>query len=101
MKQENKNLKVINVLEEKYFKKEHLPESINIPEGSETFLEAVEKELGSKTDPVVVYCASLECDASPKAARKLEDAGYTQVYDFEGGVKEWKENNLPIVLGGH
>ena len=30
-------------------------------------------------------------DASPKAAKKLEEEGFTNVYDYEGGTKDWFE----------
>ena len=57
----------------------------------------MEKLVGGKKDkPIVVYCASTTCDASPKAARRLNEAGFSKVYDYEGGVKAWKESGLEL-----
>ena len=56
------------------------------------FPQRVENNVGGKDQPVVVYCASHECDSSTKAAQELESAGFSNVYDFEGGAKEWEES---------
>ena len=42
---------------------------------------------------VVIASAGADgtCDASPNAAQRLEEAGFRQVYDYEGGVQAWRE----------
>lgn len=82
---------VINVLDSDTFEDKHIPGSVNIPMESEDFVERVEQRLGGKSQPVVVYCASTQCDASEKAARQLEEAGFTNVQDFESGVEGWEQ----------
>jgi len=48
-----------------------------------------------KTMDIVTYCAGTPCNASRKAAEMLAEKGYkTSVY--EGGIKEWTSNNLPV-----
>jgi rhodanese-related sulfurtransferase len=49
-----------------------------------------------KDKDIIVYCASFECHASPTAARKLEQLGYTRVIDYEGGLQDWKEAGYPL-----
>jgi rhodanese-related sulfurtransferase len=44
----------------------------------------------NKNTEVVVYCASFDCNASEKAAKKLTELGYTNVIDFSGGKADWK-----------
>jgi len=85
---------VINVLPREAFAKEHIPGSINIPGDSPDFVQQVEDLIGGKDTPVVVYCASSSCDASKKAAKKLEDVGFTQVECYEGGTKEWQDKTV-------
>jgi rhodanese-related sulfurtransferase len=80
---------IINVLDREHFVEAHIPNSENVPVGDEDFLERVEALAVSKTAPVVVYCAGPDCNASPNAARLLEDAGFTRVYDYEGGMRDW------------
>jgi len=49
---------------------------------------------------IVVYCASDTCDASPKAAKRLEKMGYENVIDYPGGKKDWAEGGLRLVQSG-
>jgi len=92
----NDNAIVINVLSKEYFDKEHIPGSINIPLESKDFLEQVKRRIHDKSQDIVVYCAKTECTASEEAAEKLTAAGYENVYDFEGGMKEWREAGHPV-----
>lgn len=80
---------LINVLPREAFNKKHIRTSINIPIGSDKFAERVESVAGTKDRKIVVYCANFECSASPKAAKRLEQAGFSQVYDYEGGTEDW------------
>lgn len=96
----NDNAVVINVLSEENFAKEHIPGSINIPLESDDFLERVARKVRDKSREIVVYCAKTECTASEDAAATLEKAGYTNVYDFTGGMKEWKDTGHDIESGG-
>jgi rhodanese-related sulfurtransferase len=87
----NDDTLLINVLPRENFEKAHIPASINIPIESDDFIQQVEKQTENKNQKIIVYCASFDCDASTKAAQKLEEAGYTNVYDFKGGMQEWQE----------
>ena len=73
------------------FEKPRNPGSINIPHESANFVKEVEYVIGGKNLPVIVYCASEACDASKKAATKLDEEGFTDVMCYEGGYKEWNE----------
>lgn len=79
---------LVDVLGEDHFNEEHLPNAINIPlnQIGERALQELDED-----DDIVVYCASTECQASPKAAEKLEKLGFQNVTDYEPGVKGWKE----------
>lgn len=95
----NQDLLLLNVLGEEDFEKEHIPGSHNIPESRDDFVTAIERLAGAKDKRIVVYCASKDCQASPKAATKLEQAGFTNVTDFEGGMAEWKLGNFEVESG--
>lgn len=78
---------LVNVLSPGAFEQEHIPGSINIPKGSEAEFEerfATHKE-------IVVYCGSTDCDVSSQVARELVERGFTNVYDYEAGMRGWKE----------
>lgn len=88
---QGERLTLINTLDAKGYDSTAIPGSLNIPLDTEDFEERVEKTIGGKNQPVVVYCASSECPSSEKAAKRLEKAGFADVMDFQGGAKEWKE----------
>lgn len=95
--EQGEDLRVINVLPARSFREKRIPGSENVPlsEG-EDFVMNVQRLVGDKDAPVVVYCASTSCNASPRAARELEAAGFRNVYDFEGGVAEWEREGFPL-----
>lgn len=88
---EHEDFVLINVLPRETFNKQHIRTSINVPVADDDFVRKVEEVVGDKNRKIVVYCANFDCDASPKAAQKLEDAGFTQVFDYEGGTEDWFE----------
>lgn len=50
-----------------------------------------------KNEPIALIC--LSAHRSPMAAKKLQEAGFTQVYNITGGMMAWKELGLPISKG--
>lgn len=86
---------LVNVLEKDAYAKEHIPASINIPIGDEREFQ----KRFSKHKDIVVYCASSTCDASPKVANKLVRMGFTNVYDYEAGLSDWKGAGGPVESG--
>ena len=80
---------LINVLPRDAFRQAHIRTSINIPHEDDGFVDDVEKVAGGKDRKIVVYCAHRDCDASPNAAKKLDEAGFAHVYDYEGGTRDW------------
>jgi rhodanese-related sulfurtransferase len=46
-----------------------------------------------------VYCANQQCDASEKAAQKLEAAGFTDVSRYTGGAAAWEKEAGEIPAG--
>jgi rhodanese-related sulfurtransferase len=45
------------------------------------------KEL-DKSKPVIVFCQ--KGGRSAKCAKKMQDLGFTKIYDLEGGYSKWK-----------
>lgn len=83
---------LINVLSKASFDISRIEASKHADVHQPYFLEKIEKlTAGDKNKEIVVYCASFTCQASPSAARKLDDAGYMNVYDYSGGLADWKE----------
>lgn len=57
------------------------------------FIEATKKL--DKTKPVYVYC--LAGVRSGKAAEWMVKNGFAEVYSLDGGIKEWKAQQMPVV----
>ncbi|MDX1394003.1 MAG: rhodanese-like domain-containing protein [Gemmatimonadota bacterium] len=93
---ENDACPIINVLDEEDFERAHIPGTRNIPLASGDLVERVDDLVDHRSDTVVVYCAGPECDASPKAAELLREAGFTDVFDYEGGMAEWISAGNPV-----
>ncbi len=86
---------LIETLPEESFKEFHLPGAINIPIDDQ-FDESVQQAVPDKDQEVVVYCKDASCNASPQAARRLEELGYTNVLDYEAGKEDWKQAGMPL-----
>jgi rhodanese-related sulfurtransferase len=100
MMNSNRNLHLLDVLPSEKHREKHIPGSENVPFSKESdpraFVQQVEKRVGDRKAPVVVYCASKQCDLSPGAARALEQAGFSDVVDFEGGLAEWEKSGKKL-----
>lgn len=84
---------LVNALAREAFEDERIPGSISIPVASAV---RVAGEVLAKDQPVVVYCASRSCTASPTLAQKLVDLGFTEVSDFDGGLEAWERAGYPV-----
>ncbi|MDX1694291.1 MAG: rhodanese-like domain-containing protein [Ketobacteraceae bacterium] len=91
----NPDMVLIEVLDESEFEKYHLPYSMNVPLDSH-FEDNITAAVPDKDKTVVVYCKNESCDASEKAAKRIEELGYSKVYDYTGGKEDWKDAGLPI-----
>ena len=67
----------------------------NVPLGDQ-FESKIQEVVPDKSQPVLVYCLDEECEASTKAAQKLEELGYQDVYDYKAGKMDWRESGLPV-----
>lgn len=79
------NLQLIDVRTPEEYQKDHINQAQNINWNDSKFEDQIVKL--DKTKPVFVYC--LAGGRSAKAAQKLSDLGFTQIYDLEGGMLKW------------
>src|SRR5437762_6979552 len=77
---------LVEVLPASEFKREHLPEAVNVP--LETMTAATTKPL-RKDMAVIVYCFDDQCDLSARAAWRLETMGFQEVYRYTPGKADW------------
>jgi rhodanese-related sulfurtransferase len=79
-------VQLVEVLPASEYKKEHLPQAINIP--LETMTSETTKSL-RKDIAVIVYGADFQCDLSARAAWRLETMGFQEVYRYTPGKADW------------
>ena len=91
----NDGLTLVEVLDSKFYRKFHLPGAVNVPL-DEDFDERIQQMVPDKNRTVVVYCLDAECEASPKAARQMDELGYQRIFDYEAGKVDWREAGLPV-----
>ena len=88
---EKKDFVLVDVLLRHSYDAWHLPGAVHAGVHEDGFLEKVAALAPDKDKPVVAYCSSFTCMASPLAAKKLAEAGYTDVYHYAGGLADWQD----------
>lgn len=89
--QQDPTLVVVNVLPKNLYDDCHIAGSKSVP-----LKELVEKaDQWEKDQKIIVYCALDICDAGQKAYVLLACMGFTNVIDYEGGIKEWFQLGYP------
>ena len=84
------NIVVVDVREEKDFRKGHIPGAVNLPEDQWQTLQGLSKDV-----PNIIYCYSQNCHLAARAAQRFAHEGYA-VMEMEGGFEAWKENDLEV-----
>lgn len=70
-----------------------IKEAIKINFFDDNFAEQIQKL--DKNEPVYVYCKS--GNRSGKAAKQMEELGFTKIYNLEGGFGAWRSAEKEIV----
>ena len=99
MRDRGTDMVLINTLPAEKFAEGHIPGSENIPHDAPNFAQEVEQLAGSKGRQIVTYCGGGK--ESALAAAALDDAGFTNVGHFEGGMTEWNRLGFPVETGLH
>ena len=99
LRDKDDNVTLVNTLAAESFEKTRIPGAVNVPLEDGDFTARIEQEAGGKHKPVVVYCASEQCNSSEKAATKLEEAGFTDVTRYTGGAAAWSEEAEEAQVG--
>ena len=74
---------------------EHLKNAVNININSDDFDAWIAKL--DKHKPVFVYCKA--GSRSAKAASKMQEMGFTEVYNMDGGIMKWTSAGKPVDNG--
>ena len=74
------------------FKNEHIKGATNLvyDEDFESKIDQLDK-----LKPVAIYCRS--GNRTKKSSKILKDAGFKKIYELEGGIIKWKQENYPTI----
>ena len=84
---------VIDVRDEKEFREGHIVNAINIPHAN--FSNRIRELEIYKQKPLVVACKMGQHSGS--IGTQLRKAGFSDVARLQGGVTEWRNQNLPVL----
>ena len=82
--------KLVMTLGEFGFRAKHIPGSLSVTSP----LTAAEHL--NPDDEIVVYCSDRQCVASIYAFESPEQAGYTRVRRYAGGISDWEDAGYPL-----
>ncbi len=91
----NEDMELIEVLPEDSYEEFHLPKAKNIP-FDDDFPQKIKRQVPDKNKQIVVYCANSHCPLSDDAYNKLDEMGYKNVFEYQGGKEDWKAAGYPI-----
>jgi len=84
---------LIDVREESEYAKDHLPNAIHLGKG--IIERDIEQRVPELDTEMILYCGG--GFRSALAADNLQKMGYTNVISMDGGIREWREKNYPLV----
>jgi thioredoxin 1 len=73
----------------------HLKNATNIDINDDAFESGLTKL--DKSKPILVYC--LSGGRSAKAANKMKDMGFKEIYNLDGGIMQWEAADKPVETG--
>lgn len=79
---------------ESSFKSAHIKTAISVYYKTAE-INPILKEI-DKGQLIVTYCNNAKCPIAHFLSNKLRHMGFTNVYVFTGGMKEWKSANYPM-----
>jgi rhodanese-related sulfurtransferase len=94
--QAKEKVTIVGAQSQEDFDKSHLPSAIRIEKSVVDTL--APQLLTDKNARIVVYCADLECQASPFVAGRLIELGYTNVFDYREGMADWTKAGHPVEM---
>ena len=91
-------LTLVEALPERYYRDAHLPGALQI--NHDEVDAKASTLLPDKSARIVVYCSNSACANSGKAALRLQQLGYTNVFKYADGKQDWVEAGLAVEKSG-
>ena len=90
----DQNMLFVDARSEEYYLEGHIPKAV-CNDNLDLLITKMEEHI-SIDDGFIVYCSDDDCGSSEELAYLLQEQGFSNIYLFKGGWKQWVDNNLPI-----
>jgi rhodanese-related sulfurtransferase len=87
---------LVDTLGDQSYQRAHLPQAVSISAKEDEFADRVAEAVNDKHQEIIVYCGSFDCGLSSQAAEDLTAAEFSNVVDYEGGLKDWAESGYNL-----
>lgn len=88
---------IIDVRSPKEYKKSHIKGAINVSYFGGHFIENFQKLDLDSTRTTLIYCETQH--RSLMAANKIYKSGFNTIIDLDKGMRIWRKNEMPFVVG--
>ena len=89
-----KNILFVDARAEEYYLEGHIPGAICFDNFDSLVLE-IDSRIQNNSS-LIVYCSDDDCGSSEELSYQLLNEGFTNIYLFKGGWKQWVENKMPV-----
>ncbi len=89
----NKNIQLIDIRTPREFSDGHIENARNINLYNRNFINEINKL--DKNKELYIYCRS--GNRTGVVSKKIKNLGFIKIYDLQGGILNWKNNNLETV----
>ena len=90
----DQNMLFVDARSDEYYLEGHIPKAV-CNDNLDSLITKIEKQVAID-DGFVVYCSDDDCGSSEELAYSLQEQGFSNIYVFKGGWKQWIDNNLPM-----
>ena len=90
----DQNMLFVDARSEEYYIEGHIPKAV-CNDNLDLLITKMEEHI-SIDDGFIVYCSDDDCGSSEELAYSLQEQGFSNIYVFKGGWKQWIDNNLPM-----
>jgi polyisoprenoid-binding protein YceI len=87
---------LVHVLPPEHFAARRIPAAVNVCTYETAFIDKMRSLAPDTRLPIIVYGEGAPSLDSADAAERLVSAGYADVSDFRGGLREWEAARLPV-----
>ena len=90
----DQNMLFVDARSEEYYLEGQIPKAV-CNDNLDSLITKIDKRVAID-DGFVVYCSDDDCGSSEELAYLLQEQGFSNIFLFKGGWKQWVDNNLPI-----